>query len=103
MAAAKTHAVRSASGWGRRRLLRDLEVLHVHVDVVRDADAGKAVERLELAVPDEVRLLERRDAGAVDTAVDGVALDAHRDRLRDSLALAGGLVCGVAGRGTAAL
>src|SRR5215831_11153463 len=99
-AAARIHAVSSASGWGscRRRvnaaLLRDLEVLDVHVEIVGDADPGVAVDRLQLAVADEVRLLDRRHARAVDAAVHGVPLHAHRHRLRHGFTLARRLVRG---------
>src|SRR5436190_12941230 len=52
-----------------RLLLGQLEVGHVDVDIVRDAQAGDAVHRLELAGADEVRLGPAADDRAVDLAV----------------------------------
>ena len=68
-----THAVSSANGWGRRRLLGNLEVLHVHVDVVGHADAGDPVGRRQLAGADDVGLGICGDGRSVDEARYAVA------------------------------
>src|ERR1051325_12235207 len=81
-------------------LLRYLEVLHVHVDVVRHADADDAVGRRKFARADDVALRIGTDRGPVDDAGHAVALHLERDRLLDAFAGPCGLVHGVVGGGT---
>src|SRR5690348_11435741 len=66
-------------------LLRHRQAGDRRVGVVREADAVDAIEGLQLARRDEVGLVEGRDDGAVDRAVDLVALHRHRNLLRDRL------------------
>src|SRR5437762_8724765 len=76
-------------------LLRDLEVLYDDVDVVRDANAGCAVGRVEFAGANQIALVQRGDRGPIDTAFHLVALHAHCHRLRDRRALVRGLMDGI--------
>ncbi len=73
-------------------LLRHAEAGHDRFGVVGEADPVNTIGRLQLAGGHEIGLGVARDDGAVDRALDAVALDRHGDLLGDGLVLAGGLV-----------